>query len=142
MKKTLALFLALAAAVPSVTLAQVVSSGAKAPEKAEETCPCSDYRFVAKTDKAKAVVEYWDARRSVKTAGVVGTFALMAAALSGRPTQTLNEAEQALGEANGKMFDARAKAAKLGGLKVEGSGPDAKTTITLQKGVDYTLDGQ
>jgi len=139
--KTYTLFvLALAAGFsPAASYAQAARTAA---EKTEETCPCSNYRFVAKTEKARAVVAYWEARRKVKSAGVVGTFALLGAALTGRPTQTLNEAEQALGQAQSEMYSARAHAAELGGLKVVGAGEDATSVITLEKGVDYTLDGR
>ncbi|MFI5347367.1 MAG: hypothetical protein ACHQ51_13415 [Elusimicrobiota bacterium] len=113
-----------------------------APAKAKETCPCTNPRFEAITEKAKAVVVYWEARGKVKTAGVIGTFAYLGAALSGHPTQTLHEAADALGSAEGEMREAREKAARLGGLKVEGAGDDAKATITLKEGVDYTLDGK
>lgn len=143
MKKLALLALALLAGfAPSAAVAQVVAESAKPAEKPKETCPCSDYRFVPVTEKAKAVVEYWDARRAVKSAGVIGTFALFGAMLTGRPTQSLNDAANALGEAKSKMSDARAKAEKLGGLKVEGTGEDAFATVTLKKGVDYTLDGR
>jgi hypothetical protein len=143
MKKTALLALALLAGfAPSAVVAQVVAAAPKTAAKPRETCPCSDYRFVPVTEKAKAVVAYWDARRGVKSAGLVGTFALFGAMLSGRPTNSLNDAADALGQAKAKMAAARERAEKLGGLKVTGTGDDAVATITLLLGTDYTLDGR
>jgi hypothetical protein len=136
------IFLALAfltMGAPAVVHAQQT---AQPPAKVKETCPCTNYRFVAKTEKAKAVAAYWDTRGKVHTASFIGTFAYLGAALSGRPTQTLNEAADALGQAEGEMSAARDKAARLGGLKVNGTGDDATVTVTLKEGVDYTLDGK
>jgi hypothetical protein len=140
MKKSLLLALALIAAFsPSAVVAQTAQPAA---EKPKETCPCSNPSFVPKTEKAKAVLEYWEARGKTRVAGVIGTFALLGALLSQRPTQTLNEAGNALGQAQYDMEQARGKAQKLGGLKVEGAGEDARVTVTLEKGVDYTLGGK
>lgn len=143
MKKLALVSLALLSGfAPVAVSAQTVSPSASAPKKIEETCPCSDYRFVAKTEKAKAVAEYWKAKRKVKSATWIGTFALFGAILSQRPTQTLNEAQDGLGQAEGEMESARSRAQSLGGLKVTGTGDDVQVTFTLQKGVDYTLDGK
>lgn len=139
MVKTTLLALVVASGFSASSAAQTVRRPA---EKPRETCPCSSDRFVAKTEKAKAVAAYWDARLKVKSAGVVGTFALLGAALTGRPTQTLNDAEMSLGRAQSEMYAARAEAERLGGLKVTGSGDGETVTITLDKGVDYTLDGR
>ncbi|MDE2143069.1 MAG: hypothetical protein KGJ84_11730 [Elusimicrobia bacterium] len=127
---------------PAAVRAQQTAAPAPAPAKFKETCPCTDYRFVPKTEKAKAVVAYWDARGKVNTASFIGTFAYLGAALSGHPTQSLNDAAQALGQAQTEKLQARDQAERLGGLKVEGAGEDAKVTITLKEGVDYTLDGR
>jgi hypothetical protein len=129
--------------------AQVVAAPAGAPtppaaapaKKAEETCPCSDYRFVAKTEKAKAVAAYWDARRQEKISAGLGGLALVFARMAG-DARAMDEAQRAYSQAYDKMLAARDKARDLGGLTVEGSGADARVTITLKKGVDYTLDGR
>ncbi|MDE2491115.1 MAG: hypothetical protein KGM24_09720 [Elusimicrobia bacterium] len=108
----------------------------------KETCPCSDYRFAPKTDKARAVAAYWKAREKYKVAMDVGAFALIAAELAGRPTSTLRDAQDEIGRDESDMLAARDRAAKLGGLTVAGGGEDARVTITLVRGVDYSLDGR
>ena len=105
--------------------------------KPQAACPCDDYKFKPLNDKARAVAEYWVARRKYKStsgvAGVVGLFAILA-----HHGGALQEAQNALTNAQSELAAARAKAESLGGIKTTG-GDDKTVEIKLKKGVDYTL---
>jgi hypothetical protein len=101
------------------------------------TCPCDDLNFKPLNDKARAVAEYWAARRKHKSAstvsGLFGLFGMIA-----RDPRVLQEAQNALNEADREITAARMKAESLGGIKVPG-GDDKVVQILIKKDVDYTL---
>jgi hypothetical protein len=132
-----ALAVALALA-PLQAFAQQTAAGTP-PAKPEQTCPCSDYAFVPKTEKAKAVAAWWDARRKLHSASIVGTFALFGALLSNGQSNGINEASELVGQAQSEMMTARDKAEKLHGLESDSRDPDAIVKVTLLKDVDYTI---
>lgn len=132
--------IALLALVLGLFSAPMTAAAQVAAAPAPNTCPCSDFRFVAKSDKAKAVAAYWEARGKYHVASGLGTMVVMFTALTRQPTNALNDAERSFGEAQDELMSARARAEKLGGLKVLGDrGPDAKVVVALKKGVDYEL---
>ena len=119
-------------ASPMGTFAQVAA--------APDTCPCTDFRFVAKTDKAKAVATFWESRSKYHVASGLGTMALLFTAMTHQGANTLGDAERSFSEAQDELLRARGKAEKLGGLKVLGdASPDAKVVISLKKSEDYDL---
>lgn len=138
--KTIALVLValiVASGVPA--RAQVAAgSAAKPVEKPKPTCVCDAYNFKPLTEKAKAVEAYWDARRTVKTAGVIGGLGLLFG-LATRDAGVVNQSEQGYSQAQSKMLDAKLKAEQLGALKVTGDDLDGQIEIKLVKGVDYEL---
>lgn len=139
MKNTLLAALAVALALSPLQAFAQQTVPAAPPAKPEQTCPCSDYAFVPKTEKAKAVAAWWDARRKVRSASIVGTFALFGALLSHGQSNGINDASELVGQAESEMMAARDKAESLHGLESDSRDPDAIVRVTLLKGVDYTL---
>jgi hypothetical protein len=139
MKKVSLVLLALAlfagSAPPPIAAQAAAAPDAAVPDK----CPCADYRFVAKTEKAKAVAAFWEARREYKIASGLGSMALMFTMFSRRPTAELNGAQREMGEAGDELLKARNRAVELHGLTVQGDGPEAPVLVKLQNGVDYEL---
>jgi hypothetical protein len=127
--------LALAAgmlASPLLAAAQVAA--------APDVCPCSDYRFTPKTEKAKAVAAFWDARRKYKLSATVASMALFITVAARQPNRALSDSEQAMGQAEDDLLQSRGRAVALHGLTVGGDGgPDSPVVVTLVKGVDYAL---
>ena len=114
-------WLLLAAALFSAPLRSAAQVAAPSPY----TCPCTDYRFAPKTEKAKAVAAFWQARRKYQVSGSVGAMAMIFTEIVGRPTNEFNDA----------------RAASLGGLTVRGRDEEAPVVVTLKEGVDYELKG-
>jgi len=134
MKKTsLALaVLMLASSLPLRAQVTAAPEVVKAP-----SCPCDSSNFKPLNDKARAVAEYWDARRRYKsTSAVAGAVALFAI-IAGNGG-AMNEAQAALSEAEHTLHVARAKAVALDGIKVT-DGDDKTVEVKLKEGVDYTL---
>lgn len=133
--------LLLASALP--LRAQVVraQAGSSTPvEKPEPRCVCDQSSFKPLTEKAKAVAEYWEARRYYKSASTVAGIAVLFAALDPRSSgEALNAAQNTLNDAANKLYPLRMKAEQLGGIKLI-NGDDKTVEIKLEKGVDYTLD--
>lgn len=130
----------LSATVPA--RAQVVvapsSEPVQAPAKPKPSCPCESGQFKPLTDKARAVDEYWKARRKVKISAVIsGTGMLLS--LIARDGQSLQESVAAHDRARQELFEARRKAEALDALKVTGDDIDGDIEFRLEKGVDYTL---
>jgi hypothetical protein len=123
-------------AAPVLAAAQAVAAS---PAAAPDTCPCTDYRFVPKTEKAKAVAAFWDARDEFKVAAGFGSMALLFSMMSNPPGEGLEDAKRALGDATDKLLKARARAVALHGLTVSGDAPKAPVVVTLKKGEDYEL---
>jgi hypothetical protein len=120
--------------------AQVVASPPgtpSAPVKPEPSCPCDHGNFKPLNDKARAVAEYWTARRNYNVAGTIGATAALFALLA-RDGGLLNEAQNSLAKAGRELDAARAKALSLDGIKVT-DGDDKTVEIKLKKGVDYTF---
>ncbi len=114
------------------------ADGAAVARKPKPSCPCDRYDFKPLNDKASAVAEFWAARRKYRTAkNVIGAFGLFA--MMGRDLRTLQEAQNALNEANGDYHAARMKAESLGGVKVTLDGDEETIEILLVAGVDYEL---
>jgi len=131
------LVLAFLLTTASLPLRAQVSASPEAASPAKATCPCDDYRFKPLNDKARAVAEYWTARRKYKTTGgvasIFGLFGILA-----RHQGAVQEASNALGEAQGELAVAREKAERLGGIKTT-NGDDKTVEVKLIKGVDYTI---
>lgn len=105
--------------------------------KPEPKCVCSAYNFKPLTEKAKAVAEYWDARREYKSASTVAGLAALFGVLA-RDGNALNAAQNTLDNAANKLSPLRMKAEQLGGIKLT-NGDDKTVEIKLEKGVDYVL---
>jgi hypothetical protein len=139
--KKISLALAVLMLASSLPLRAQVVAGSRAATVAEPvkeaTCPCDQSNFKPLTDKARAVAEYWDARRRYKSAstvaGAVALFAIIA-----RDGNAMNEAQNTLSAASTELHTARDKAVALDGIKVT-DGDDKTVELKLQKGVDYTL---
>lgn len=105
--------------------------------KSRSTCPCDRDGFKPITPKARAVAEYWRARRKYRTtstvAGSLAIFGVLA-----HDQSALREAENAQLEAERELEAARTKATELDGIKVLDP-KDKDVEIKLQPGVDYTL---
>ncbi len=131
-------FLLSASALP--LHAQVVAAPTgtpSAPAKPEPSCPCESANFKPLNDKARAVAEYWAARRSYNIAGnIAGTAALFA--LLTHDGGLMNEAQNSLSKAGRELDAARSKALSLDGIKMT-DGDDKTVELKLKKGVDYTL---
>jgi hypothetical protein len=124
---------------PLGAAAQVVAAEpASAAGPAADWCPCTDFRFTAKTEKAKAVAEFFEARSDYKVAAGIGGMAVLFSMMS-RSSEGINEAQRALGDATDKLLRARDRAAKLHGLTVSGDDPKASVFVTLKKGEDYVM---
>ena len=122
-----------ASAVPAAPAAPAAS-----PAVAPDTCPCADYRFAPKTDKAKAVAAFWVARRRYKVASGFGS-ALFLFALGTGDSRAL-DVQRSMSLALHELLKARALAVQLEGLKVVGNGgPEASVVVSLKQGVDYDL---
>ncbi len=142
MKTISLLSLAALLAVAPMTASAQQGPAASSAAKPAQTCPCSDYRFVPKTDKAKAVGAWWEARRKYdanSVAGtVVGTIALFGV-LAGGSAQGLEEVSDSMRRSEGELLSARDAAERLHGLEVTAREPAALVTVTLTAGVDYTF---
>lgn len=139
--KIIALALAVLMSASALPLhAQVVAAPPgtpSAPVKPEPSCPCDHGNFKPLNDKARAVADYWTARRNYKVAGTIaGTAALFA--LLARDGGLLNEAQNSLSKASRELDAARSKALSLDGIKVT-DGDDKTVELKLKKGVDYTF---
>jgi len=139
MRKITALALA-ALMLVSTASAQVSRAPADpvSPIKAKPSCVCDQPDFKPLTDKARAVEAYWTARRKTKIASVVGGTGVLLSLLF-QSHQGMQESTEAYDRARSEMWTAKAKAEKLGALKVTGDDMDGEIEIKLQKGVDYTL---
>jgi hypothetical protein len=139
MKKIRAGLLAAVAAAAYPTAARAQS--APAHKASEPSCPCAENGFTPKTEKARAVQQYWQARRAYKIAGDLnGTIAIFA--LMAQDGRTVAAAQQSYDEAGEKMLTARQRAEELGGLTVKRGGGTVDTdvvTIKLIPGVDYEM---
>jgi hypothetical protein len=139
--KITALALVILLAASTIPLqAQVVApapSPSAAPVKPEPTCPCDNANFKPLNEKARAVAEYWDARRQYKIASSISVTAALFA-LMARDGGLMNEAQNSLSNADSKLHAARSKAVSLEGIKLT-DGDDKTVEIKLKKGVDYTL---
>lgn len=139
MRKTTALALA-ALMLASTVSAQVSRAPADpvSPIIPKPTCVCDQPNFKPLTDKAVAVEAYWTARRKTKIAVVVGGTGVLLSLLFQSP-QGMQESTESYDRARSEMWAAKAKAEKLGALKVTGDDLDGDIEIKLKKGVDYTL---
>lgn len=106
--------------------------------KVRATCVCDRGDFKPLTEKARAVEEYWHARRKVKVSEVVSGTGLLFGLLARSP-EIVGDASRAHEEALSEMRSARAKAERLGALKVTGDELDGTVEIKLERGVDYSL---
>lgn len=119
--------------------AQVVAApdAKPAPKKAE--CPCSTYGYKPLTEKAKAVDEYWKARRKAKVSAVVSGFGLLFG-LAGQSPELANGAVNSYGQVRAELDAARAKAVQLKALRVTGDDlEDGAVEFLIEKGVDYEI---
>jgi hypothetical protein len=133
--KPLCLFALAFFSFPSGAAAQAAPSEKNAPV----ACPCSDFRFTPKTDRARAVQEYWHEREIYKASMSIGSSLTLVALLS-MDARGLQVARQSLKE-EPKLTAARLKAVQLGGLKIRpGADVDHEVeAIFLIKGVDYEM---
>ena len=139
--KTIALALVVATVFAGVPLhaqvARVAPAEAPTLEKRAPTCPCDKDNFKPLNDKARAVAEYWAARRKYNvTSTIAGTAALFG--LLAHDVGVLNDAENTLAKASAELSSARTKAINLDGIKVT-DGDDKSVEIKLKIGVDYAL---
>lgn len=124
--------------------ALALGAAARAENAAEaplpNTCPCSSPRFAAKTEKARAVAEYWSARRSYETVNTVNGLALIFGVMAQSPKmiQDVQNANTGL-NAREEYLRARARAEDLGGLRVVSRGGKDLVYVQLEPGVDYEL---
>lgn len=100
------------------------------------TCPCDASKFKPLTEKAVAAEEYWDARRTFKTATTIGGIGTLFGVIF-RDYNALRESTEAYERARSTMYVAKSKAERLGALTVVGDDIDGAITFHLKKGVDY-----
>ena len=138
--KTARLLLAALLTLSALPLrAQVVAApGAKpAPKKVE--CPCSAYGYKPLTDKARAVDEYWKARRKAKISAVVSGFGLLFG-MAGRSPELAGGSLDSYNRVRADLDEARARAVELKALRVTGDDlEDGSIEFLIEKGVDYEI---
>ncbi|MEK7858700.1 MAG: hypothetical protein AAB320_06115 [Elusimicrobiota bacterium] len=127
-----------------LSMACVSRAAAVEPAKSQEAaaareCPCDSRRFVGKSAKAKAAVEYNEARRYYRSAkglgGIFGLFGILA-----HDVKAISDAQHAIDEAAGRLSAARARAESLGAIKsTPGAEADAPVAYLLVLHVDYEM---
>lgn len=103
----------------------------------EPVCACASPNFKPLNDKARAVADYWAARRKYKIASNIAA----AMALFSVATQdggAMNNAQNTMSNAMAELAVALSKAMSLGGVKATGADVMA-VEIILEKDADYTI---
>jgi hypothetical protein len=124
----------------SMLVAALLAAPFAAHAQKAPSCVCDSPGFHAITPKAEAAAEYWQARRKAKVSTIVSGTAVLFSLLGSNQNAMAGAIEEHE-KIRSEMFAAKAKAEKLGALKVTGDDLDGgKIEFKLEKGVDYSLD--